>query len=304
MNTPICPVSPITGSFNTKIIQQFSPDFFIQKYQQELKVDISAYFQKVDQISLCHCLDTGYQFFIPFELAGDASLYEKLEHFDWYYQSEKWEFEITFHFLQPGDRLLEIGSGRGDFLDYLRSRQIEGEGLELNPSAIQVCQQRSLNVICERVENFAPRHIGDYDTVVSFQVLEHLTDIKTFLENCLSLLKQGGQLILAVPNNDSYIRYQMPSTNLPPHHMGWWNKDSLAKLSHYFPMALRNIEYETITLKNADSFIWVIENQFLPQSKLVRSLLYRCVHPFFSRYVRDNRDQIIGHTILAVYTKQ
>ena len=44
-----------------------------------------------------------------------------------------------------------------------------------------------------------PFHDGVADTVVSFQVLEHLAEPVTFLSECFRILKPGGRLVMTVP---------------------------------------------------------------------------------------------------------
>jgi hypothetical protein len=64
----------------------------------------------------------------------------------------------------------------------------------------------------------------------------------------LKALKKGGKLIIGVPNSNPFLyKYDKYHTlNLPPHHMGLWNKFSLANLANYFPMSVDNIIVEAL----------------------------------------------------------
>ena len=42
---------------------------------------------------------------------------------------------------------------------------------------------------------------SQFDTVVSFQVIEHIEDDRTFVSECFRVLKPGGRLIVTTPNN-------------------------------------------------------------------------------------------------------
>lgn len=42
--------------------------------------------------------------------------------------------------------------------------------------------------------------LGPFDTIVSFETLEHLPQPELFLKNCFSNLKSGGKLIVSTPN--------------------------------------------------------------------------------------------------------
>ena len=65
-----------------------------------------------------------------------------------------------------------------------------------------------------------------FDTIVSFETLEHLTDYKRFVASMYGLLKDGGELILSTPNQDA-----MPYTPQSfPYHIRHFTPAELAKL--------------------------------------------------------------------------
>jgi 2-polyprenyl-3-methyl-5-hydroxy-6-metoxy-1,4-benzoquinol methylase len=295
------PTSPVTKNSNVKLIKKFSTKDIIDKYLDSYKVDVSEYFNNLQSIQLFSCEDTLYQFFYPFSLAGQGSFYEEIQDFPWYYESDKWEFRIAENFINTTDRVLEVGSGRGHFLKKLLAKKIECQGLEFNNDAIKVCQANGIDVTAETIETYSLDNSEKFDVVVSFQVLEHVVDVHGFIQGCLQALKPKGLLIIAVPNNDSFIKYQMPATNLPPHHMGWWCTESLRNLTNFFPMILMGFEYEP--LKNIGGYIFTMERQFLPKNRFLFSIYYRLFHPIFERYVNDNIAAIPNYSMMAIYQK-
>ena len=80
------------------------------------------------------------------------------------------------------------------------------------------------------VEELLSDHSKTYDVVTAFQVLEHIADPLPFLKNCIDALNPGGLLVIAVPNNDAFIRFADLPLNEPPHHVGLWSPRSLASL--------------------------------------------------------------------------
>jgi SAM-dependent methyltransferase len=82
--------------------------------------------------------------------------------------------------------------------------------------------------------------------VCSFQVLEHIYDVKSFLEASLHVLKPKGKLIIGVPNNEPYfLGYDKYATlNLPPHHMGLWNKSVFEKVAPLFNLKIIDVQYD------------------------------------------------------------
>ena len=58
--------------------------------------------------------------------------------------------------------------------------------------------------------------------------MEHIYEIKDVLEASVKALKKAGNLIICVPNNDSFIKNDEANIlNLPPHHTCLWTKESL-----------------------------------------------------------------------------
>ena len=168
-------VSPLTQSTNLDIIDFFEVEKIINLYKKEINIDVSRYFDKLDKISLVRCNDTGYLFYYPFSVIGDDLFYEELSTVRTNYYSERWEHNEALKFLKKEDKILEIGSGFGTFMELLQKNGIfDVKGLELNLNAVKKCKGKELNVENNLIENEALTSIGYYDSVCYFQVLEHI----------------------------------------------------------------------------------------------------------------------------------
>ncbi|MCB9832278.1 MAG: class I SAM-dependent methyltransferase [Planctomycetes bacterium] len=103
-------------------------------------------------------------------------------------------------FKQSG-RLLEIGAAGGFFLDEMRRRGFQVEGVELSPRACAFAREQ-LGI--ETIHNarlqdldFAP---ASFDLIVAFDVIEHLADPFTALRDMRRLLAPDGVLVLQTQN--------------------------------------------------------------------------------------------------------
>jgi SAM-dependent methyltransferase len=76
------------------------------------------------------------------------------------------------------------------------------------------------------------------DAVCAFQVLEHVPDVRPFLEQSVALLKPGGLLVICVPNAYSYLRDLCSPLDMPPHHMSRWSARTFASLGKTLPVDL------------------------------------------------------------------
>lgn len=243
------PASPITGNNNTDLTDTFRSADIIDLYKQQLNINVEKFFANSSSIHLYQCNDTGYKFYYPQKLDGDGMFYEALQNElgEGYYHTWKFENQLAFDAIKPNEKVLDVGCGVGNFLLSAKKKTNTVFGLELNEKAIKVCTDKGLNVFHETLQKHAKEHSEYYDMVCMFQVLEHVYDVKDFITAALQVLKPGGKLIIGVPNNEPYfLGYDKYCTlNLPPHHMGLWNKKVFEKLASLFNLSILKIAYDT-----------------------------------------------------------
>jgi 2-polyprenyl-3-methyl-5-hydroxy-6-metoxy-1,4-benzoquinol methylase len=240
--------SPITDTSEAQLDTQLDARKIVDGYRNELGYDASGYYSGLQQLEIYKCQQTGYRFFYPSRLAGDESLYRHLEKYDWYYSRWKWENDFVLGMLATNDRLLDVGCGNGFFIKGLAERGFHAEGIELNRSAVETARAQGLNVTVASMEEYIASSHGNYDVVCAMQVLEHIYDVRSFVQTAIQLVRPGGKLIIAVPNNNPYLyRYEAYHwLNLPPHHMGLWNKDALSKAAKWFGLECEQVVAEPI----------------------------------------------------------
>jgi 2-polyprenyl-3-methyl-5-hydroxy-6-metoxy-1,4-benzoquinol methylase len=297
MKTIPSTLSPKNMAFR---IEEFDSILTIKLYN-EIGLDVKSYFSN-DYYELYQCEKTGYRFYNPNSLIGDSSFYEELSRNRKNYYSARWEHRSCLQFINKQDHVLEIGSGFGSFLSQLRELNIKAEGLELNPHAVEYCKEQGLKVKNEIIEDFIISNENFYDVVCSFQVLEHIYDVHSFIKKQIEVLKPGGKLIIGVPNSNPYLfmsdKYH--TLNLPPHHAGLWNKTSLKSMEKVFPLKLKKLSVEPLN-HSYDYFIQYHKNQ-IEQNFLRKSLSWSQKYfPQFLKMILCSSFE--GRNILAVYTK-
>lgn len=267
------------------------------------RFDIKVEFD-VEKIYKYECQKSGYQFFYPFDLAGGSLFYEQLQKFDWYYMPWKWEHEKAEEHISQGNRVLEVGSGNSSFVEYLAEKDIETTGLELNQDAVNTAKEKGLNVLEETIEAHSLKFQNHYDIVCSFQVLEHIAHVHSFLNGMIKCLKPGGTLIICVPNNQSFIKnVDWHLLNMPPHHMGLWNKKSLSYLPEIFPVQKLKLLNEPLQSYHYSYYQGVIEKR-IGETLIIRSIYYRFrFNRLFSVLIPRIAKYIRGQSIMAVYKK-
>lgn len=273
----------------------------IIKLYKEQGTDVTRFFQN-KKIGLFKCLSTGYRFYYPKSVIGDAQFYEELSATRPNYYSERWEHLNSLSFINEGDDVLEVGSGFGFFLQKLKELKINAKGIELNNHAVKYCRSKGLNVSGILIEDLAKTHPCKYDVVCSFQVLEHVFEVHNFIQSQIDTLKRGGKLIIGVPNNNPYlfISDKFHTLNLPPHHAGLWNKKSLFSLERIFNLKVEKIMFEPLNY-TYDYFISCNIRRI--KNKTLQKLIKRIEKKYKNRIRMYLPKFFNGRNILIVYKK-
>lgn len=299
--------SPVSGQ-EAQIIETRSSEEIAALYKASFGIDITSFFGSNREVTLARCPDTGLEFYAPPELAGPPEFYNELysseDNVDWAYQALKWEFVVAGKYVPDQARVLDIGCGSGEFLQYIADR-CEATGLEQSPFGRDIALSKNLRCLDQTIEMHAKQETASYDVVTAFQVLEHVAEVRSFLAAAISALRPGGRLILAVPNNDSFIGTErnLP-LNMPPHHMGRWNRASLEALGRFFDIDVKAVEIEMLQSHNTGWYTAAMERRYIPSGRLLRAIYARSgLRKAFRGYVEGQRETILGHTILIVYEK-
>jgi 2-polyprenyl-3-methyl-5-hydroxy-6-metoxy-1,4-benzoquinol methylase len=99
--------------------------------------------------------------------------------------------------------VLDIGCGRGEFLQSLKDWGVNARGIDLGEESVAQCREKGLNAeVADLFLYLTALPDGEFDGIFSSQVVEHLEPARLpdMIRLCASKLRRGGVLAIETPN--------------------------------------------------------------------------------------------------------
>ena len=116
-------------------------------------------------------------------------------------------FERRLHFLlgevRPGDRVLDVGCGTGDFTAAMARAGADAIGVDVAEAALRRARSRHPGVEFRLVplDGPLPFEDGSFELVWASEVIEHVADTARWLSEVRRVLAPGGRLLVTTPSH-------------------------------------------------------------------------------------------------------
>ena len=120
----------------------------------------------------------------------------------------KERFKVYLSYVANAAPVIDLGCGRGEWLELLSEAGIEAHGVDTNRIQIEQCRARGLNASEEdfvsHLHNLADGSVG---TVTGFHIIEHvsLDNLLTLVNEVMRVLRPGGLVIFETPNSENVL---------------------------------------------------------------------------------------------------
>jgi 2-polyprenyl-3-methyl-5-hydroxy-6-metoxy-1,4-benzoquinol methylase len=101
-----------------------------------------------------------------------------------------------------GRDAIEVGSGKGDFLEVLERLDVDAYGIEHSLENIKECKKKKLKVEKSYLTELPESYNKKYSLVVCNNFLEHQPETKNYLSCLRNLVSDDGVIYISVPNLD------------------------------------------------------------------------------------------------------
>jgi len=107
--------------------------------------------------------------------------------------------------ISSGAKILEIGFGNGEFMQWAKVNGYRVSGVEIREKLYHLAKERNFSVFLGQVTDDINGLASEFDALISFDMFEHLPKdvLIDYFRAMNRLLKHGGSVVLRFPNGQS-----------------------------------------------------------------------------------------------------
>lgn len=110
---------------------------------------------------------------------------------------------------RPGERVLDVGCGKGHVVKALNDLGVDAQGIDLNPQAVEVALVPRVRTMSATALEFEDH---TFDAVVSFHAIEHIAPVEQAIAEIARVVRPGGKVLLVYPAEPIKGLYAVPTS--------------------------------------------------------------------------------------------
>ncbi|MCR4847948.1 MAG: methyltransferase domain-containing protein [Bacteroidales bacterium] len=144
-------------------------------------------------------------------------------------------YEFAKSLIKKGMKVLEIGCGDGYGASFLADSEAEVTAVDIDSRSINYAKHKyeKSNLTFRVYDGYSmPFKEQQFDMVLSFQVIEHVSDLNVYFRSILQMLKPGGIVLITTPNRT----YRLSEGQKPwnPFHLTEYNESSMKSVANLY----------------------------------------------------------------------
>ncbi len=184
----------------------------------ELHLQLKDYFLSKEDFEIYRCQNCGLLYTWPRPADDIIEKYYKSEDYLSHNEKKKGLIPFIYNCVKrvnvankfrmatkgvQGQRMLDFGCGVGDFLHFAQQKGYEVTGSDVSEDARHFASEKLGKTVISPDDVFAMPD-NSFDIITMWHVLEHISDLKKQAALLDRLLADGGRLVIALPNYQSY----------------------------------------------------------------------------------------------------
>ncbi|MDD4959398.1 MAG: class I SAM-dependent methyltransferase [Gallionella sp.] len=185
--------------------------------------------------------------------------------------------------------VLDLGCGRGEWLELLQENNISAQGVDLDEGMLAACRERGFSVCnADAIAHLKAQADQSFLVVSGFHLAEHLPFalLQELLAQAQRVLMPGGLLILETPNPENLV-VGTASFYLDPTHqrpLPWQLLSFMAEYQGYCHVKLLRLQEDTHLVKNGPQCLFDVLSGVSPDYAIVaQKTLSSEPHPALER---------------------
>lgn len=219
--------------------------------------------EKEQDFRIVICAECGFVYLNPRFTEEERSKYYTEFYYDFRFRTPFFRFAHRFHTLRRireicklrkdrEGRILELGCGKGDFIEKFKRKRKgwEVKGVDISETAAKIAKSKvgEPNVFCGYLED--TDFPGDYfDVVTVSYTINHIHDLHQTLRELYRVLKTDGILIVQVSDFQTK-QFESPELTMEnlglPYHLYFFTRETLKRLFANFGFVEDGFDKSTI----------------------------------------------------------